>query len=183
MLWRNVNVRGAGSRYALRIGIIVENLHAVERPRVTTNQRAIPATYMRGGTSKGVFFHSRDLPPAGPERDELLLRIMGAPDPLQIDGMGGTYSSTRTVMVIDEVRNTEVTYWFGQVSIDEAYIDWDGNCGNLTAAVGPFAVEEGLIPAHEPVTTFTLHNGNTDTKIETSVPVKNETFQVEGKHA
>src|SRR5699024_1379965 len=182
MFWRNVNVSGACSRYAPSIGIIVENLHAVERPRVTTNQRAIPATYMRGGTSKGVFFHSRDLPPAGPERDELLLRIMGSPDPLQIDGMGGTYSSTSKVVVIDERTNYEVPDWFGQLSIDEAYLHSDGNCGNLTAAVGPFAVEEGLIPAHEPVTTFTLHNGNTDTKIETSVPVKNGTFQVEGKH-
>ncbi len=161
----------------------MENLDEVERPRVTTNQRAITATYMRGGTSKGVFFHSRDLPPAGTERDELLLRIMGSPDPLQIDGMGGTYSSTSKVVVVDEVRNNEVTYWFGQVSVDEAYIDWHGNCGNLTTAVGPFAVEEGLVPAHEPVTTFTLHNGNTDTKIETSVPVKNGTFKVEGDHA
>src|SRR5699024_11267322 len=94
-------------------------------------------------------------------------------------GRGCPASAHRKLVVIDEVRNHELTYWFGQVSIDEAYIDWDGNGGNLTAAVGPFAVEEGLIPAHEPVTTFTLHNGNTDTKIETSVPVKNGTFQVE----
>lgn len=149
---------------------------------MTINQRAITAAYMRGGTSKGVFFHSRDLPPAGPERDELLLRIMGSPDPLQIDGMGGTYSSTSKVVVVDDVRNNEVTYWFGQVSIDQAYIDWNGNCGNLTTAVGPFAVEEGLVPAHEPVTTFTLHNGNTGTKIQTSVPIKSGSFQSEGKH-
>lgn len=149
---------------------------------MTINQRAITATYMRGGTSKGVFFHSRDLPAAGPERDEVLLRIMGSPDPLQIDGMGGTYSSTSKVVVVDEVRNNEVTYWFGQVSIDQAYIDWHGNCGNLTTAVGPFAVEEGLVPAHEPVTTFTLHNGNTDTKIQAAVPVKNGSFRVDGDH-
>lgn len=149
---------------------------------MTTNQRAIPATYMRGGTSKGVFFHSRDLPPAGPERDEVLLRVMGSPDPLQIDGMGGTYSSTSKVVVVDEGRNNEVTYWFGQVSIDQPYIDWNGNCGNLTTAVGPYAIEEGLVPAHEPITTFNLHNGNTGTTIQTSVPVKNGSFQPTGKH-
>ncbi|MDN6680056.1 MAG: acetylornithine aminotransferase, partial [Yaniella sp.] len=99
---------------------------------MSTNQRSIPATYMRGGTSKGVFFHSRDLPPAGDERDELLLRIMGSPDPLQIDGMGGTYSSSSKVVVVDGTHNNAVTYWFGQVSIARASIDWNGNCGNLT---------------------------------------------------
>ncbi|MDN5816289.1 MAG: hypothetical protein L0K07_08240 [Yaniella sp.] len=149
---------------------------------MSTNQRSIPATYMRGGTSKGVFFHSRDLPPAGDERDELLLRIMGSPDPLQIDGMGGTYSSSSKVVVVDGTHNNAVTYWFGQVSIARASIDWNGNCGNLTTAVGPFALEEGLVPSHEPVTTLTLHNGNTATTIETSVPIHNGTFKVDGDH-
>src|SRR5699024_3180799 len=137
---------------------------------------------MRGGTSKGVFFHSRDLPPAGPERDELLLRIMGSPDPLQIDGMGGTYSSTSKVVVVDEPNDGELTYWFGQVAINAPHIDWNGNCGNLTTAVGPFALEEGLVQGHDPVTRVTLHNENTGTKIEAEVPTSNGTFRVDGKH-
>ena len=149
---------------------------------MSTNQRAITATYMRGGTSKGVFFHARDLPPAGPERDELLLRIMGSPDPLQIDGMGGTYSSTSKVVVVDEPHDGELTYWFGQVAINAPHIDWNGNCGNLTTAVGPFALEEGLVQGHDPVTRVTLHNANTGTKIEAEVPTSNGTFRVDGKH-
>ena len=146
------------------------------------NQRAISAVYMRGGTSKGVFFHARDLPPAGPERDAVLLRVMGSPDPMQIDGMGGTYSSTSKVVVVDAPQAGVVTYWFGQVDIAKPHIDWHGNCGNLTTAVGPFAIEEGLVPAQEPVTTLTLRNGNTDTIIEAEVPVAHGTFQVAGDH-
>ena len=147
-----------------------------------TTQRGIKATYMRGGTSKGVFFHARDLPPAGSERDALLLRIMGSPDPLQIDGMGGTYSSTSKVLVVEEPKDGELTYWFGQVAIAEPHIDWNGNCGNLTTAVGAFALEEGLVEGHDPVTTIALHNANTGTKIETEIPTTNGTFQVEGAH-
>lgn len=147
-----------------------------------TNQRAINAVYMRGGTSKGVFFHARDLPQAGPERDAVLLRVMGSPDPMQIDGMGGTYSSTSKVVVVDTPQNDVVTYWFGQVDIATPHIDWHGNCGNLTTAVGPFAIEEGLVPAQEPITTVTLRNGNTDTLIEAEIPVANETFQIAGDH-
>jgi hypothetical protein len=149
---------------------------------VTTNQDPINAVYMRGGTSKGVFFHARDLPPAGPVRDAVLLRVMGSPDPLQIDGMGGTYSSTSKVVVVDEPHDGMVTYWFGQVDITAPHIDWQGNCGNLTTAVGPFVIEEGLLPAREPVTTLTLHNGNTGTRIEAEVPVANGSFQVAGDH-
>lgn len=147
-----------------------------------TNQQAIRATYMRGGTSKGVFFHARDLPPAGPDRDALLLRVMGSPDPLQIDGMGGTYSSTSKVVVVDEPRDGVITYWFGQVDITTPQIDWNGNCGNLTTAVGPFAIEEQLIAAHEPNTVVILMNGNTGTSITAEVPVAHGTFRVTGDH-
>lgn len=149
---------------------------------MTTNQRPINAVYLRGGTSKGVFFHARDLPAAGPERDAVLLRVMGSPDPLQIDGMGGTYSSTSKVVVVDEPHDGVVTYWFGQVDITTPHIDWHGNCGNLTTAVGPFAIEEGLVPAREPVTTVPLFNGNTGTRIQAEVPVADGTFQVTGEH-
>ena len=149
---------------------------------MTSNQYAINAVYLRGGTSKGVFFHARDLPAAGPERDAVLLRVMGSPDPLQIDGMGGTYSSTSKVVVVDEPDDGVVTYWFGQVDITTPHIDWHGNCGNLTTAVGPFAIEEGLVPAREPVTTVPLLNGNTGTRIQAEVPVADGTFQVTGEH-
>ncbi|WP_225774342.1 2-methylaconitate cis-trans isomerase PrpF [Pseudomonas sp. Marseille-Q5115] len=125
-------------------------------------QIKIPATYMRGGTSKGVFFALDDLPPAaqapGVARDALLLRVIGSPDPYgkQIDGMGGATSSTsKTVILSRSLRpGHDVDYQFGQVSIDAAFVDWSGNCGNLSAAVGPFAIAQGLVdPARVP------HNG------------------------
>lgn len=147
-----------------------------------SNQRSIRATYMRGGTSKGVFLHARDLPPAGPDRDAVLLRIMGSPDPLQIDGMGGTYSSTSKVIVVGAPRDGVLPYWFGQVEIDEPQIDWHGNCGNLTTAVGPFTIEEGLMPADEPITNIKLLNANTDTVIQAAVPIADGTFRVYGDH-
>ncbi|MGJ7504582.1 2-methylaconitate cis-trans isomerase PrpF [Variovorax sp. ZT5P49] len=116
-------------------------------------QIKIPAVYMRGGTSKGVFFRLQDLPAAarqpGPVRDALLLRVIGSPDPYakQIDGMGAATSSTsKTVILSRSTRpDHDVDYLFGQVSIDSAFVDWSGNCGNLSAAVGPFAIAQGLI--------------------------------------
>jgi 2-methylaconitate cis-trans-isomerase PrpF len=126
---------------------------------------SIPAVYMRGGTSKGVFLHSTDLPPAGPERDQVLLDIMGSPDALQIDGMGGTVSSTSKAVIVEPGPGDAVTYWFAQVGIDTAQVDWSGNCGNLTTAVGPFAIDEGLVAAHGPQTRVRLVNGNTGVEI------------------
>ncbi|HGS4502613.1 TPA: 2-methylaconitate cis-trans isomerase PrpF [Vibrio parahaemolyticus] len=118
------------------------------------SQIKVPATYMRGGTSKGVFFNLDDLPAeaqvAGAARDKLLLRVIGSPDPYakQIDGMGGATSSTsKTVIVSRSSRDDhDVDYLFGQVSIDKPFVDWSGNCGNLSAAIGPFAIHAGLIP-------------------------------------
>ncbi len=118
-------------------------------------QIRIPATYMRGGTSKGVFFRLQDLPPAaqqpGRARDRLLQRVIGSPDPYakQIDGMGGATSSTsKTVILSPSTRpGHDVDYLFGQVAIDSDFVDWSGNCGNLSAAVGPFAIASGRIPA------------------------------------
>lgn len=116
-------------------------------------QIRIPATYMRGGTSKGVFFRLQDLPESarasGPSRDALLLRVIGSPDPYgkQTDGMGGATSSTSKIVIVAKSDSAEhdVDYLFGQVSIDQAFVDWSGNCGNLSAAVGPFAISSGLI--------------------------------------
>lgn len=118
-------------------------------------QIKIPATYMRGGTSKGVFFKLDDLPEraqiAGQSRDQLLLRVIGSPDPYgkHIDGMGGATSSTSKTVILAKSSqpNHDVDYLFGQVSIDKAFVDWSGNCGNLTAAVGSFAISNGLVAA------------------------------------
>ncbi|SCW98910.1 MULTISPECIES: 2-methylaconitate cis-trans isomerase PrpF [unclassified Pseudomonas] len=116
-------------------------------------QIKIPATYMRGGTSKGVFFSLQDLPEAarvpGPVRDALLLRVIGSPDPYekQIDGMGGATSSTSKTVILSRSSRADhdVDYLFGQVSIDKPFVDWSGNCGNLSAAVGSFAIGSGLV--------------------------------------
>ena len=118
-------------------------------------QIKIPATYMRGGTSKGVFFKLDDLPEAaqqaGRVRDQLLLRVIGSPDPYakQIDGMGGATSSTSKTVILAKSQQPEhdVDYLFGQVSIDQPFVDWSGNCGNLTSAVGSFAISNGLVDA------------------------------------
>ena len=116
-------------------------------------QISVPATYMRGGTSKGVFFSHADLPDAakqpGAARDALLQRVIGSPDPYekQIDGMGGATSSTSKTVIVQasEKPDHDVDYLFGQVAIDQDFVDWSGNCGNLSAAVGPFAIERGLV--------------------------------------
>jgi probable AcnD-accessory protein PrpF len=118
-------------------------------------QVKIPATYMRGGTSKGVFFSLTDLPDkcqvAGEARDNMLLRVIGSPDPYakQTDGMGGATSSTSKTVILakSEQADHDVDYLFGQVAIDKAFVDWSGNCGNLTAAVGSFAISNGLVDA------------------------------------
>src|SRR5476651_95294 len=118
-------------------------------------QIKIPATYMRGGTSKGVFFRLQDLPASaqvpGAARDALLLRVIGSPDPYgkQIDGMGAATSSTSKTVILSKSSRPghDVDYLFGQVSIDKPFVDWSGNCGNLSAAVGPFAIANGLVDA------------------------------------
>lgn len=146
-------------------------------------QLKIPATYMRGGTSKGVFFRLQDLPAdaqqPGPARDALLLRVIGSPDPYrkQIDGMGAATSSTsKTVIVSTSTRpDHDVDYLFGQVSIDSPFVDWSGNCGNLSAAVGAFAISGGLVdPARIPqdgVATVRIWQANIGKTIIAHVPV------------
>jgi probable AcnD-accessory protein PrpF len=146
-------------------------------------QIKIAATYMRGGTSKGVFFRLQDLPAAarvpGPARDALLMRVIGSPDPYgkQIDGMGGATSSTsKTVIVSKSTRaDHDVDYLFGQVSIDRPFVDWSGNCGNLSAAVGPFAIASGLVDAQrigrDGVTTVRIWQANIGKTIVAHVPM------------
>jgi len=157
-----------------------------------TAQIKIPATYMRGGTSKGVFFRLQDLPEAaqvpGPARDSLLLRVIGSPDPYakQIDGMGGATSSTsKTVILSKSIKaDHDVDYLFGQVSIDKPFVDWSGNCGNLSAAVGPFAISNGLIDAsrvpHNGVAIVRIWQANIGKTIIAHVPITNGAVQETG---
>ncbi|MDM7481846.1 MAG: 2-methylaconitate cis-trans isomerase PrpF [Halomonas sp.] len=155
-------------------------------------QMSIPATYMRGGTSKGVFFTLSDLPPAaqqpGEARDRLLLRVMGSPDPYekQIDGMGGATSSTSKAVILSKSTSPEhdVDYLFGQVSIDKPFVDWSGNCGNLSAAVGPYAVANGLVdPARVPengVVEVRIWQVNIQKTIVSQVPISHGAVQETG---
>ncbi|HAS6219237.1 TPA: 2-methylaconitate cis-trans isomerase PrpF [Vibrio vulnificus] len=157
------------------------------------SQMKVPATYMRGGTSKGVFFNLADLPPeaqvAGEKRDQLLLRVIGSPDPYgkQIDGMGGARSSTsKTVIVSKSSRaDHDVDYLFGQVSIDKPFVDWSGNCGNLSAAVGPFAIHAGLIDEQRipqnGVVTVKVWQANIGKTIEVHVPIQHGLVQETGE--
>jgi probable AcnD-accessory protein PrpF len=155
-------------------------------------QIKIPATYMRGGTSKGVFFRLEDLPPAaqvpGAARDALLLRVIGSPDPYgkQIDGMGGATSSTSKTVILSKSSRPDhdVDYLFGQVSIDKPFVDWSGNCGNLSAAVGPFAISNGLIDASRipdnGVVTVRIWQANIGKTIVAHVPITDGAVQETG---
>ena len=156
------------------------------------NQIKVPATYIRGGTSKGVFFKLTDLPEsaqvAGEARDKLLMRIIGSPDPYskQIDGMGGATSSTsKTVILSKSTRSDhDVDYLFGQVSIDTAFVDWSGNCGNLSAAVGSFAISSGLVDAaripENGTCTVRIWQANIGKTIIAHVPITNGQVQETG---
>lgn len=155
-------------------------------------QIRIPATYIRGGTSKGVFFLLNEMPSVarvpGPARDQLMLRVIGSPDPYgkHTDGMGGATSSTSKIVIISksEHANHDVDYLFGQVSIDKAFVDWSGNCGNLSSAVGGFAISQGLIdPARVPqdgVCTVRIWQANIGKTIVAHVPVSHGAVQETG---
>ncbi|MDH4401078.1 MAG: 2-methylaconitate cis-trans isomerase PrpF [Burkholderiaceae bacterium] len=155
-------------------------------------QIKIPATYIRGGTSKGVFFHLQDLPKAaqvpGAARDALLLRVIGSPDPYgkQTDGMGAATSSTsKTVILSKSTRpDHDIDYLFGQVSIDKPFVDWSGNCGNLTSAVGPFGISNGLVDAaripQDGIATIRIWQANIGKTIIAHVPMTNGAVQETG---
>jgi len=155
-------------------------------------QVKIPATYMRGGTSKGVFFNLTDLPErcqvAGKARDNMLLRVIGSPDPYgkQTDGMGGATSSTSKTVILAKSTQADhdVDYLFGQVAIDKAFVDWSGNCGNLTAAVGSFAINSGLVDAtripQNGICTVRIWQKNIAKTIIAQVPITNGEVQETG---
>ncbi len=164
----------------------------MEQAMTHAPQMKIAATYMRGGTSKGVFFRLNDLPEAaqapGAARDAILLRVIGSPDPYgkHTDGMGGATSSTSKVVILSksERADHDVDYLFGQVSIDKPFIDWSGNCGNLSAAVGPYAISNGLIDAdripQNGVATVRIWQANIGKTIVSHVPITNGQVQETG---
>ncbi|WP_125784001.1 2-methylaconitate cis-trans isomerase PrpF [Pseudoalteromonas rubra] len=155
-------------------------------------QLRVPATYMRGGTSKGVFFNLSSLPEAaqvpGEARDRLLLRVIGSPDPYakQTDGMGGATSSTSKTVILSksDKADHDVDYLFGQVAIDKPFIDWSGNCGNLTAAVGAFAISNGLVDAsripENGIAVVRIWQANIEKTIIAHVPMANGEVQESG---
>jgi methylitaconate Delta-isomerase len=147
-------------------------------------QELIRCTIMRGGTSKGIFFHSNDLPKDKSLRDKVIMRVFGAPDFREIDGLGGAELLTSKVAVIGPSTrpDCDVDYLFGQVNMVEPMIDWKSNCGNVSSAVGPFAIDEGLVKAVEPITKVRIHQVNTGKVIGAEVPVRGNRAEVEGKH-
>jgi len=135
------------------------------------SQRAIPCVVMRGGTSKGPYFHARDLPEDRPTLEAVLLRAMGSPDVRQIDGIGGATTVTSKVAIVSpsDHANADVDYLFAQVDIERRLVDWEPTCGNMLSGVGPFAIEEGLIAAGADTTQLVVRNVNTDSFIDVVV--------------
>lgn len=145
-------------------------------------QTAIPSVLMRGGTSKGPFFSAADLPTEPELRDAVLMRLMGTPDARQIDGVGGASTTTSKVAIVSKSAHewAEVDYLFAQVDIEVAQVDTSPTCGNMMAAVGPYAIESGLVPATAPETRVRIRNTNTDSLIEAIVQTPNGAVNYEG---
>lgn len=145
-------------------------------------QLELRCVLMRGGTSKALFFHEADVPPPGPARDRLLKRAMGTPDVLQIDGMGGSRLVTSKIAIIKRSQRSDadVDYTFAQADVERDLIGYDANCGNISSAVAPFAIDEGLVQALEPLTTVRIHNTNTGTVFVSKVQVRNGRARVQG---
>lgn len=148
-------------------------------------QELIRCTIMRGGTSKSVFFNKNDLPKDGRLRDEVIRRVFGAPDPREIDGLGGADTLTSKVAIIGPStrEDCDIDYFFGQVNLVDPMIDYKSNCGNISSAVGPYAIDQGFIEAVEPVTKVRIHQVNTNKVIIAEVPVKGTKAKVEGDFA
>ena len=149
-----------------------------------TAQRRIRAVFVRGGTSRALVFHRRDLPSARAEWDPIFLAALGSPDPSgrQLDGLGGGISSLSKVAVVGPSTHpdADVDFTFGQVEVTRAFVDYAGNCGNISSAIGPFALDEGLVPAREPETLVRIHNTNTRKLIHARVPVSGGQAAVRG---
>lgn len=138
----------------------------------------------RGGTSKAIFFLENDLPKDQELRDKIILSVFGSPDPRQIDGLGGAepLTSKSAIISVSSEKNIDVNYTFGQVNINKPFIDYSSNCGNISSAVGPFAIENGLVNAVEPITKVVIYNTNTKRRFIAEVPVSNGKPQVIGDY-
>ncbi|MFC6784515.1 2-methylaconitate cis-trans isomerase PrpF family protein [Halobaculum halobium] len=149
-----------------------------------THQEHLDGTLIRGGTSRGLYVTPGELPDDSERRDEVLIDIFGTPDPLQVDGIGGGNSHTSKVMIVDESDrdDADVAYTFGQIGIENAVVDWSGNCGNLTSGVGVFALRSGLVDTAAPETELTLYNTNTETYVDQVVPVADGKPAVRGDY-
>jgi methylitaconate Delta-isomerase len=149
-----------------------------------SESRGIRCAIYRGGTSRGVYFLDNDLPYPQAIRAQILLNILGSPDPRQVDGLGGGTSSTSKTMIIgpSRLQGTEVQMLFGQVSLHSSIVDWRGTCGNLTTAVGPFAIDQGLVTAVEPVTEVAIYSVNTRKRIIARVPVSRGRAMTQGDY-
>ena len=148
-------------------------------------QVGIRCTILRGGTSKGVYLFEDDIPPPGPERDALLKAIMGTPDILQIDGLGGSRLITSKMAIIkrSERPDSDIDYTFAQVSLERDLIMYSSNCGNISSGVGPFAIDAGLVPVTSPITVVRIHNTNTGKILIAHVPVAGGRAKVTGDFA
>lgn len=150
--------------------------------------KAIRCSLMRGGTSKGVYIMENELPSDPQQRDEVILAMYGSPDSRQIDGIGGADPLTSKIAIIgpSSREDADIDYTFGQVSITDAFVDYKGNCGNISAGVGPFAIDEGLVKPHEPVTNIRIHLTNSGNILTAEVPVVdghaavNGDFEIDG---
>lgn len=145
-------------------------------------QQAYRATFMRTGTSKSVYFKKNELPEDPVLRDKVLLAVMGSPDPVQIDGMGGAVVSTSKIAIISpsDREDADVDYTYGQVSLTEARVDYSGNCGNCSSGVGPYAIDEGMVPVTEPITRVRVYNTNTNAVLIEDVRVVGGKAAVDG---
>ena len=147
-----------------------------------TDQISIPTVFMRGGTSKGLLFDKRDLPLEEKKISKYLLAAMGSPDMRQIDGMGGATSVTSKVCIISksELENIDIDYFFAQVLVDEAKVDYGPTCGNMLSPVGPFAIEQGLIEAKETYTKTVIRSVNTGSIIDATIPTPSKSVPYSG---
>nr|WP_325186074.1 PrpF domain-containing protein [uncultured Oscillibacter sp.] len=145
-------------------------------------QKRVPLVIMRGGTSKGLYIKANDLPADPKERDELILRLFGSPDIRQIDGLGGADALTSKLAIIgpSSSPDADVDYTFAQISLKERVVDYGGNCGNISSGVGPFAIDESMVAAVEPVTRVRIRNTNTDKMLYAEVEVKDGKARVKG---
>lgn len=148
-----------------------------------TDQIGIPAAYMRGGTSKGLLFDKKDLPSDREKLTKFLLTVMGSPDLRQINGMGGATSVTSKVCIVSksDVKNVDIDYFFAQVSVDQSIVDYGPTCGNMLSAVGPFAIERGMVQAKNPKTTIVIRSVNTGSIIEADIPTPNNKIIYSGQ--